>query len=158
MPHVTEHVPKGSSRSVSPYVHESSRKTLQQNRHTHKRIVQNHLSRRFDGCTSQIRSYLKLDFSHDANTSMGPGSKQFFQENLRYSRFPRNLRTQGACRNRSNQKYASLVCVELRVERFNPEREIPIIGSGRRDWFDGILGELVAQLLVAWFVVCWSLN
>ena len=36
----------------------------------------NHFSRRFDGCTaSQIRSYLKLDLLHDANTSMGHGSK-----------------------------------------------------------------------------------
>ena len=27
-------------------------------------------SRRFEGCTSQIPSYLKLDFSHDAKTSI----------------------------------------------------------------------------------------
>ena len=38
--------------------------------HTHRRIVQNHFSRRFGGCTSQIRSYLEVDFLHDANTSI----------------------------------------------------------------------------------------
>jgi len=45
----------------------------QTDRHTHtqhRRIVQNHSSRRFGGCTSQIRSYLEVDFSHDANTSI----------------------------------------------------------------------------------------
>jgi len=45
-------------------------------RQTHKRIVQNHFSRRFEGCTSQIWSYLILGFLHDANTSMGHGSKK----------------------------------------------------------------------------------
>jgi len=30
--------------------------------HTHGRIVQNHFSLRFEGCTSQIRSYLEVDF------------------------------------------------------------------------------------------------
>jgi len=39
-------------------------------RQTHRRVVQNHFSRRFEGCTSQIRSYLKLDFLHDANASI----------------------------------------------------------------------------------------
>ena len=39
-------------------------------RQTHRRIVQNHFSRRFGGCTSQIRSYLEVDFWHDANTSI----------------------------------------------------------------------------------------
>ena len=36
----------------------------------HRRIVQNHFSRSFGGCTSQIRSYLEVDFLHDANTSI----------------------------------------------------------------------------------------
>jgi len=40
-----------------------------------RRIVQNHFSRRFEGFTSQIRSYLVVDFLHDANPSMGHGSK-----------------------------------------------------------------------------------
>jgi len=39
-------------------------------RQTHRRIVQNHFSGRFGGCTSQIRSYLEVDFLHDANTSI----------------------------------------------------------------------------------------
>ena len=39
-------------------------------RQTHRRIVQNHFSRRFGGCASQIRSYLEVDFLHDANTSI----------------------------------------------------------------------------------------
>ena len=42
----------------------------QTNRHTHRRVGQNHFSRRIEGCTSEIRSYLKLDFLHDANTSI----------------------------------------------------------------------------------------
>ena len=39
-------------------------------RQTHRRIVQNHFSRRFEGCTSQIRSYLEVDILHDTNTSI----------------------------------------------------------------------------------------
>jgi len=39
-------------------------------RQTHRRIVQNHFSRRFGGCTTQIRFYLEVDFLHDANTSI----------------------------------------------------------------------------------------
>ena len=86
MPHVTEHTPKVSTRSVKPYACESSREKRQQDRqtarqtdrrtdrqtdrHTHRRIVQNHFSRRFGGCTSQIRSYFEVDFLHDANTSI----------------------------------------------------------------------------------------
>ena len=70
MPHVTEHTPKVSSRSVKPYACESSREKRQQDRQTDRRIVQNHFSRRFGGCTSQIRSYLEVDFLHDANTSI----------------------------------------------------------------------------------------
>jgi len=74
MPHVTEHTPKVSTRSVKPYACESSREKRQQDgktdRQTHSRIVQNHFSRRFGGCTSQIRSYLEVDFLHDANTSI----------------------------------------------------------------------------------------
>ena len=76
MPYVTEQTPKVSFRSVNPYARESSREKRQQDRrtdrrtdrHTHRRIVQNHFSRRFEGCTSQIRSYLEVDFLHDANT------------------------------------------------------------------------------------------
>jgi len=82
MPYVTEHTPKVSTRSVKPYACESSRKKRQQDeqtarqtdgqtdRQTHRRIVENHFSRRFGGCTSQIRSYLEVDFLHDANTSI----------------------------------------------------------------------------------------
>ena len=84
MPHRTKHTPKVSTRSVKPYACESSREKRQQDRrpdrqtdrqtdthtHTHRRIVQNHFSRRFGGCTSQIRSYLEVDFLHDANTSI----------------------------------------------------------------------------------------
>ena len=82
MPHVTEHTPKVSTRSVKPYACESSREKRQQDRQTegqtdgrtdrqtHRQIVQNHFSRRFGGCTSQIRSYLEVDFLHDANTSI----------------------------------------------------------------------------------------
>jgi len=74
MPHVTKHAPKVSTRSVKPYACESSREKRQQDRHqdrqTHRLIVQNHFSRRFGGCTSQIWSYLEVDFLHDANTSI----------------------------------------------------------------------------------------
>ena len=42
----------------------------QTDRQTDRRIVQNHFSRRFGGCTFQIRSYLEVDFLHDANTSI----------------------------------------------------------------------------------------
>jgi len=70
MPYITEHATTVSTRSVNPYARESSREKRQQDRHTHTDIVQNHFSRRFEGCTSQIRSYLKLDFLHDANTSI----------------------------------------------------------------------------------------
>ena len=82
MPHVTEHTPKVPTRSVNSYACESSREKRQQDRQTarqtdrqtdrqtHRRLVQNHFSRRFGGCTSQIRSYLEVDFLHDANTSI----------------------------------------------------------------------------------------
>ena len=86
MIHVTEHTPKVSTRSVKPYACESSREKRQQDRQTarqtdgqtdrqtdrqtHRRIVQNHFSRRFGDGTSQIRSYLEVDFLHDANTSI----------------------------------------------------------------------------------------
>jgi len=74
MPYVTEHTPKVSTWSVKPYACESSREKRQQDRqqdrHTHRRIVQNHFSRRFGGCASQIRSYLEVVFLHDANTSI----------------------------------------------------------------------------------------
>jgi len=74
MPHVTEHTPKVSTRSVKPYACESSREKRQQDRRsdrqTDRRIVQNHFSRRFEGSTSQIRSFLEVDVLHDANTSI----------------------------------------------------------------------------------------
>ena len=80
MPHVSEHTPKVSTWSVKPYACESSREKRQQDRRSdrqtdgqtdrHTRIVQNHSSRRFEGCTSQIRSYLEVYFLHDANTSI----------------------------------------------------------------------------------------
>ena len=80
MPRVTENTPKVSTRSLKPCACESSQEKRQQDRRsdtdryidrqTHRRIVQNHFSRRFDGCTSQIRSYLEVDFLHDANTSI----------------------------------------------------------------------------------------
>jgi len=76
MPHVTEHTPKVSTWSIDPYARESSREKRQQDgqtdgqthTHRHRRIVQNQFSRRFEGCTSQIRSYLEVDFFHEANT------------------------------------------------------------------------------------------
>jgi len=65
MPYIAEHAPKVSTRSVYPYARETLRKRIQQDRHTnthtHRRVVQNHLSRRFEGCTFQTRSYLKHD-------------------------------------------------------------------------------------------------
>ena len=67
MPHITEHAPKFSTRSVNLYARENLQKKLQQDRRTerHRRIVQNHFSRRFDGCTSSLKSndhsnYFKL--------------------------------------------------------------------------------------------------
>ena len=70
MPHETEHTPTVSTRSVNPYARESSREKRQQDRQTHRRTVQNHFPRRFEGCISQIRSYLEVDFLHDAGTSI----------------------------------------------------------------------------------------
>jgi len=97
MPHVTEHTPKVSSRSVKPYACESSREKRQQDgqtarqtdrqKDTHRRIVQNHFSRRFGGCTSQIRSYLEVEFLHDANTSIDMEVKKAIshsKHNIRY--------------------------------------------------------------------------
>ena len=88
MPHVTERTPKVSTRLVKPYARESSREKRQQDktirrtdRQTHRRIVQNHFSRRFEGCTSQIRSYLEVDFFHDANTSIDMEVKTLTWEN-----------------------------------------------------------------------------
>jgi len=72
MPHVTEHTPKVSIRSLNSYARESSREKRQHHGRTdgqiHRRIVQNHFSRRFEDCTSQVRSYLEVDSLHDANT------------------------------------------------------------------------------------------
>jgi len=75
MPLVTKHTPKFSTRSLNPYARESSSREKrpqdrQTDRQTHRRIVQNHFSRRVEGCTPQIRSYLKVEFLHDANTSI----------------------------------------------------------------------------------------
>jgi len=73
MPHVTEHTPKVSTRSVKSYACESSREKRQQDRQTDRHtdgLSKNHFSRRFGGCTSQVRSYLEVDFLHDANTSI----------------------------------------------------------------------------------------
>jgi len=90
MPHVTKHTPKVSTWSVNPYARESSREKRQQDRRsnrqtdgrtdrqTHRRIVQNHFSRRFEDCTSQIRSYLEVDFLHGANTSIDMEVKLIF--------------------------------------------------------------------------------
>ena len=69
MPHVTEHTSEVLTRSVNPYARGSSREKRQQERQTdrqtdtHRRIVQNPFSRRFEGCTSQIRSYLEGFFA-----------------------------------------------------------------------------------------------
>jgi len=49
MPHMIEQAPEVSNRSVYPYARESLRKKLQQDRQK-------------DRLTSQIQSYLKLDF------------------------------------------------------------------------------------------------
>jgi len=79
MPHVTEHAPKVSTRSVNPYARESSREKRQQGRQT-DRQTDTHTHRlpkttflvvlRVVG-TSQIQSYLEFDFLHDAaNTSI----------------------------------------------------------------------------------------
>ena len=101
MPHVTEHTPKVSTRSVKPYACESSREKRQQDRRpdrqkdrqtdgqtdrqTQRRIVQNHFSRRFGGCTSQIRSYLEVDFLHDANTSIDMEVKYHPSGNMKFN-------------------------------------------------------------------------
>jgi len=79
MPHVTEHTPKVSTRLVNPYARESSQEKRQQVRWSDRRTDRQTdtqtdcpkpLSRRFEGCTSQIRSYLEVDVLHDANTSI----------------------------------------------------------------------------------------
>jgi len=77
MPLITGHAPKVYTRSIYPYARDSSRKKLQQDRHTHRDtdgLSKTLFSRRFEGCTSQIRSYVEVDFLHDAK-SMGHGSK-----------------------------------------------------------------------------------
>ena len=83
MPHVTEHTPKVSTRSVKSYACESSREKRQQDRRTdgtdrHTGLTGTQtdypklLFSTFWGLysTSQIRSYLEVDFLHDANTSI----------------------------------------------------------------------------------------
>jgi len=98
MPHVTEHAPKVSTRSLYSYARESLRKRLHQDRHTdshtdrqterqtdwnthtqrdrqtHRRVVQKHFPRRFEGGTAQIRSYLELFFLHDGQYFHWDGS------------------------------------------------------------------------------------
>jgi len=100
MPHVTEHTPKVSTPLVKPYACESSREKRQQdrqtdrrtNRQTHRRIVQNHFSRRFGCCTSRIRSYLEVDFLHDANTSIDMEVKTQNHKRLQISFIPFHAR------------------------------------------------------------------
>ena len=76
MPHVTEHTSKISTRSVKPYACESSREKRQQDRQTARQTdtqtdCAKPLFSTFWGLyTSQIRSYLEVDFLHDANTSI----------------------------------------------------------------------------------------
>jgi len=74
MPYITQHAPEDSTRSVNPYVRESSREKPQKDRHTDD--CPKHFSRRSEGCTFKIQFYLEVDFSHDANTSMGHGSNK----------------------------------------------------------------------------------
>ena len=70
MPYVPEHTPtKVSTRSARESSREKQQQDGQTDRPIHRRIVENHFSRRFEGCTSQIRSYLEVDFLHDANAS-----------------------------------------------------------------------------------------
>jgi len=55
-------------------------------RQTQRRIVQKHFSRRFDDCTSQIRSSLKFDLLHDANTSVVLPVQKVFSDSGRARR------------------------------------------------------------------------
>jgi len=71
MPHITEHAPKVSTRSVEPYARESSRKKLQTDTQTHT-YKQTHTQ---TDCRKPLFSRfrllhisLELNFSHDANT------------------------------------------------------------------------------------------
>jgi len=72
MPHMTEHAPKVSTRSVNPYARESSWKKLQQVRRT---------DRHTGGLTTatfldvSIVTNPVLSFLHNANTSMGHRGK-----------------------------------------------------------------------------------
>jgi len=79
MPHITEHAPKVSTRLVYTCARESLRKRIQQDRQTARQIdTHTHT----DGLSKtifldvlkvvhpKVRSYLKLDFLHDANTSI----------------------------------------------------------------------------------------
>jgi len=77
MPYVTKHTPKVSTRSVKPYACESSREKWQQDRQQDRQTetqtdCPKPLFSTFWGLyiTSQIRSYLEVDFLHDANTSI----------------------------------------------------------------------------------------
>jgi len=83
MPHITKHTPKPLTRSVSPYVRESSRKKLQRDRqkvrqtdrqthtHTHSDGLLKPLFSTFQWLyTSQIQSYVNIDFIYDVNTYM----------------------------------------------------------------------------------------
>jgi len=83
MPHITEHTPKVLTRSVNPYARESSRKRQEQDRqtdsHTDGLSKTTFLDVWMVVRTSQIRSYLELDFLHHANTSMGHWIIRFFR-------------------------------------------------------------------------------
>jgi len=69
MPHVTEHTPKVSTRSVKPYACESSRESdSKTDRHTDGLSKTTFLD--VLRVVPQIRSYLEVDFLHDANTSI----------------------------------------------------------------------------------------
>jgi len=81
MPHVTEHTPKVSTRSVNPYPRESSREKRQQDRRSDRQTdgrtdrdtqtdCRKPLFSTFRGLYIPNRSYLKVDFLHDANTSI----------------------------------------------------------------------------------------
>jgi len=74
MPNITKHALKVLTRLLYSSARESLWERLHQDRqtdgHTDKRVVHNHFSQRFEGCTSQSRSYLELNFLHDDNTSI----------------------------------------------------------------------------------------
>jgi len=72
MPYISEHAPKVSTLSVNPYARESSPQKLQQDGQTQMDCPKPLFSTEV---VSQTRSHLYVDFLHDANTSMGHGSR-----------------------------------------------------------------------------------